>query len=259
MRNDRREDALPVLAFHSISHERGPTSIPPETFRMQLDVLVESGFGTLSCREFLTWREGTFARRGPRVLVTFDDGYQDFATAAYPALRAHGFSAIVFVPTGKLGAREDWRGANAARRPLMDWSTVADLARSGIEFGGHGVTHCDLTRLSAEARREEIEASARHLTERLGRRPDGFAAPYGRVSAEVIDDIRRTYVVAFGTRFARATRTCNRFDVPRIEMHYFRSARRWRDFLAGSDAYFLARRALRSIKAVGQRIVDSRS
>jgi peptidoglycan/xylan/chitin deacetylase (PgdA/CDA1 family) len=259
MRNDASEDALPVLAFHSISHEQGATSIPPETFRMQLDVLAESGFSSLTCREFLAWREAGLQARGPRVLITFDDGYADFATVAYPALSARGFSALVFVPTGKLGGREDWRGASAARRALIDWSTVAELARSGIEFGGHGVTHTDLTRLSAEERREEIEASARHLAERLGRRPDGFAAPYGRVNTEVIGDIQRTYDVAFGTRFARAPRTGDRFDVPRIEMHYFRNARRWREFLAGNDAYFLARRALRSVKAVGQRIVDSRS
>ena len=32
-------DRLAVLAFHSISPDRGPTSIPPGTFRMQLDAL----------------------------------------------------------------------------------------------------------------------------------------------------------------------------------------------------------------------------
>ena len=257
MRNDPSEDALAVLAFHSISHGFGPTSIPAGTFRMQLETLAESGFRSLTCSEFLAWREGGLADPGARVLITFDDGYADFATAAYPLLRAHGFSAIVFVPTGKLGASEDWRGANAARRPLMDWPTVVELARSGIEFGGHGVTHADLTRLSADARRAEIETSARHLAERLGQPPEGFAAPYGRVNAAVLADIRRSYGVAFGTRFACATRGCERFDVPRIEMHYFRDPRRWRDFLAGHRAYFLARRALRSIKAAGERVIGS--
>jgi len=257
MRSDPGEDTLAVLAFHSISHGPGPTSIPPDTFRLQLDALARSGFRSLTCREFLAWREGSLADPGARVLISFDDGYADFATAAYPVLRAYGFSGIVFVPTGKLGASEDWQGANAARRPLMDWPTVVELARSGIEFGGHGVTHADLTRLSAEARRAEIAASARHLAERLGRPPDGFAAPYGRVNAAVLADIRQSYAVAFGTRFARATRGCDRFDVPRIEMHYFRDGRRWRDFLAGHHTYFLARRALRSIKAAGERIIGS--
>ncbi len=254
----RGMDTLAVLAFHSISLEPGPTSIPPATFHMQMDVLKESGFASMTSRDFLDWREGRSAVIAPRVLITFDDGYADFATAAYPILRGHAYSAIVFVPTGKLGQREDWRGANAAPRPLMDWSTVAELARSGIEFGGHGVTHADLTRLPPDRRREEIAGSARDLVQRLGQRPRCFAAPYGRANAEAIADIAATYEAAFGTRFDRARRTGDRFDVPRIEMHYFRNPRRWRAFLAGDRAYFLARRALRSVKFAGTRIIDPR-
>jgi peptidoglycan/xylan/chitin deacetylase (PgdA/CDA1 family) len=222
---------------------------------MHLEGLAESGFRSLTGAEFLDWHQGTLPRGDRRVLITFDDGYADFATAAFPLLQAHGFSAIVFVPTGKLGGREDWAGANAKHRPLMDWVTVTELARSGIEFGGHGVTHMDLTRLAPDERREEIASSARHLAERLGRRPAFFAAPYGRVNAGVIADIRHSYDAAFGTRFAPAERTCDRFDVPRIEMHYFRDAGRWRDFLAGRRGYFLARRALRSVKVAGERII----
>jgi len=251
-------DTLAVLAFHSISLEPGPTSIPPATFRMQIDVLAESGFVSMTSRDFLEWRDGRFAAGAPRVLITFDDGFADFATAAYPVLRRHGYSAIAFVPTGKLGQREDWRGANAARRALMDWSTVAELARSGIEFGGHGVSHADLTRLPAERRREEIAGSARDLTERLGEPPRCFAAPYGRANREAIADIAASYKAAFGTRFDRATRTCELFDVPRIEMHYFRDPRRWRDFLTGERTYFLVRRALRSVRNGARRVVDSR-
>jgi peptidoglycan/xylan/chitin deacetylase (PgdA/CDA1 family) len=248
---------LAVLAFHSISLESGPTSIPPAIFRMQMDVLADSGFRSLTCGDFLEWRSGSLADGARRALITFDDGYADFASAAHPILREHGFSAIVFVPTGRLGGREDWPGANASRRPLMDWSTVADLARSGIEFGGHGVTHADLTRLDPEACCREIEGSAHDLAERLGHRPRGFAAPYGRVNAKVRREIARAYDVAFGTSFDRARSDCDRFDVPRIEMHYFRSARSWRDFLAGERTYFLARRALRSVRQAGMRIIDA--
>jgi peptidoglycan/xylan/chitin deacetylase (PgdA/CDA1 family) len=245
-----REASLAVLMFHSISADAGPTCIPEETFRMQLAGLAEEGFRSLDCAQFLSWREGRLDAT-KRVLITFDDGYADFATAAFPALRARGFSAIVFLPTGKVGGREDWAGGNAEGRPLMDWPTVAELARSSVEFGGHGVTHTDVTRLAPERRRAEIEQSARILADRVGERPRSFAAPYGRVDAEVIADISRTYDAAFGTRFAHATRDAPRFDVPRIEMHYFRDARRWRGFLQGRSAYFLARRTMRAVRERG--------
>lgn len=240
-------DRLAVLAFHSISPDSGPTSIPPATFRMQLDTLAELGFRTMTCAEFSEWCGGRFDG-SRRVLITFDDGYADFASTAFPALRERSFSAVVFVPTGKLGKREEWDGAHSPPRPLMDWSTVVELARAGVEFGGHGVTHADLTRLDPDRRRDEIEGSARELCERLGHRPRCFAAPYGRVSAPTLADIAHSYEAAFGTRFARATVNGDRFDVPRIEMHYFRNARNWRGFLQGHASYFVVRRTLRGAK-----------
>jgi peptidoglycan/xylan/chitin deacetylase (PgdA/CDA1 family) len=247
---DEHKDGLSVLTFHSISTEAGPTSIDAATFRMQMDVLAESGFASMSCQEFLDWRHGRAKSAAKRVLITFDDGFADFATEAFPVLRERNFSCLVFVPTGKIGQREDWRGAHAPPRPLMSWSTLSDLARAGVEFGGHGVVHADLTRLSSEQRRQEIERCAQDLAEHTGRPPRSFAAPYGRVNRAVLADLARTYEAAFGTRFDRARATCNLFDVPRIEMHYFRKPRHWRAFVRGDRSYFLARRALRAVKGI---------
>src|SRR4030095_12154170 len=103
MRADRA--SVPVLTFHSISTEPGPTSISPETFRMQMDVLAECGVAAMTCEEFLGLARGRGAEGGRRVLITFDDGFADFATTAYPLLRERGFAAMVFVPTGKLDYR----------------------------------------------------------------------------------------------------------------------------------------------------------
>lgn len=40
------------------------------------------------------------APRGPHVLLTFDDGYREWATEVLPLLRAHGLSAAFFIATG---------------------------------------------------------------------------------------------------------------------------------------------------------------
>ena len=250
------KSGLAVLTFHSISSEPGPTSIDAATFRMQMDVLAESGFSSMTCQDFLDWRHGRAKDGARRVLITFDDGFADFATAAFPILRERSFSCMVFVPTGKLGEREDWRGAHASARSLMNWSTLSELARTGVEFGGHGVTHADLTRLAPDRRRQEIERCAQDLAERIGCRTRGFATPYGRVNPAVLADLARTYDVAFGTRFERARPTCDLFDVPRIEMHYFREPRHWRAFVRGDRSYFLARRALRAVKTAGTRLLS---
>ena len=214
-----------------------------------MDVLAERGVAAMTCEEFLDWHRGGVPEPGRRVLITFDDGFADFATAAHPVLCDRGFAAMVFVPTGKLDYREDWRGAHSPPRRLLDWSTARELTTAGVEFGGHGVAHADLTRVPPPVRRHEIERSARELEQQLGRPMRAFAAPYGHVNRDVLADIARsTYEIAFGTRFRRALPARDPYDVPRIEMHYFRSPRRWRDFIEGANGYFRAQSVLRAVR-----------
>lgn len=240
-----------VLTYHSISEAGGPTSIPPTVFAMQMATLADAGYRSQTLEEFIGWHDGQDDEGAERrrVLITFDDAFADFAAVAAPILQAHGFSALVFVPTRQLGGSEAWQGANQPPRPLMDWETVRALASEGMEFGGHSRTHADLTRLDPAESEREIAGCADDLAEQLGRPVDGFAAPYGRVSPAVVAAIGRHYRAAFGTRLALARRGHDRFDIPRIEMHYFRDHRRWVRFLEGRLGYFRVRQGLRAIKS----------
>lgn len=253
----RASATVPVLTYHSIARGEGPTAMPEDVFAMQLDVLADEGFRTVSCGDLAAWLGGAVPPRWPArpVLITFDDAFADFATCAHPALAQRGFGALVFVPTGWVGAREGWPGAHRPARPLMDWATLRALATAGVELGAHGVRHADLTRLAPDLRRAEIEGSAQALAAALGVRPRAFAAPYGRVDAATRADIRASFEIAFGTRFAPVRRSAPADDVPRVEMHYFRNAARWRAFLKGSVAYYSARRTLRALRDAGSRLV----
>ncbi|MBK7285436.1 MAG: polysaccharide deacetylase family protein [Sphingomonadales bacterium] len=167
-----------VLTYHSISEAGGPTSIPPSVFGMQMDALAAAGYRSQTLAEFIEWHAGQGDEgEDRRVLITFDDAFADFAEAAVPTLRQHGFSGLVFVPTQRLGLPESWDGANQPARPLMDWETVRRLAGEGMEFGGHSRTHADLTRLDPAAREDEIAGCAADLSERIGSPVDSFAAP----------------------------------------------------------------------------------
>lgn len=233
-----------VLTYHSIASGSGPTSTPVDTFRRQVDTLAEAGYASMTLQDFADWRAG--GPGGRRALITFDDAFLDFHDAAHPILRDHGFSSVVFAPTGRLGGVEDWDGAEG--RPLMSWDHVSALADDGVEFGAHSVTHAKLTAVPAEQRRFEIEASGAELARRLGRPTRSFAAPYGHVDATVLAELRGRYELAFGTRFDRPRRADDALDVPRIEMHYFSDPRRWRAFLEGRSGYFQGRRLLRWVR-----------
>lgn len=241
-----RQGQAMVLTFHSVSEGGGPTSIPPAVFARQMAALAELGYRTLKLEELLAWLDGEPAPLERRVLITFDDGFCDFRQNAMPILSRHGFSALMFLPTGKLGGRDDWPGGEG--RPLMSWRDVAELAQEDVEFGAHGIRHLNLDLLDAETRRIEIARSGEELEAKLGRRVRSFAAPYGRAGPAARADIAAHYQAAFGTRLGLASRGDDRFDLPRIEMHYFRDPRRWRSFLQGRSGYLHARRMLRGVR-----------
>lgn len=236
-----------VLTYHSIADAPGPTSISPATFAMQMETLSACGYGAATLDQFLAWHEGR-VELGRRVLITFDDAFADFADAAAPVLRHHGFSALMFVPTHKLGGVEDWYTQPATNRPLMRREQIEALAAEGIEFGAHSRTHPHLTKLSDAEQDTEIRGSGEDLAQWLGRPTAAFAAPYGDVDAGTIESIARHYRAAFGTRFAKAQRGRNRHDIPRIDMHYFRNSLVWRNFLEGGMLYFHARRLMRAAR-----------
>lgn len=243
-----------VLMYHSIAHGPGPTAIPLPVFAEQMSVLARSGCAIVTLGQVAAWMRGEGSIPERAVAITFDDGFTDFIPAAR-VLQHHGFAATVFLPTGRLGGPEDWSGIGRVPRQLMSWDDVRSLAEDGIEFGGHSVTHPDLTRLDPEELEREVSGSGSDIDARLGRWPTAFAAPYGASNAAVRSAIARCYRLATGTTFARADRRGDPFDIPRIEMYYFRNLDRWRRHLDGrGEPYFRARKLLRGVKRLVGRI-----
>ena len=242
-------ETLPILTYHSISNEPGPTSIAPETFRAQMEAIVEAGVDVVSLDEVENWIAGSRSLERRAVAITFDDAFRDFSDAAFPILDRLGFRATVFVPTAAVGGVENWTGANDNARRLMSWEEISALARKGVAFGSHTRTHADLTALSEAALDEELIASRQELERRLGKPAPHFAPPYGRSNPAVRAAIARGYSLSVGVRLDAARRSSPICDLPRIEMFYYRDISRWRAFLSGrGGAYLQVRRAARGLR-----------
>ncbi len=242
-----------ILMFHSISDGHGPVCIPPAVFREQLSVLAGCGFRGVSLREYVAWSRGEIEIHRPFAVLTFDDGYQDFATAVFPELQALGWNGTVFLPSSKVGQTSDWQGARHRRR-LIEWRTIAELAKGGVDFGAHGMTHTDLTRLPVDQADFEILNSRRTIESHTAFRVVSFAPPYGRSNRRVRNQMARHYLAAAGTTLGRATSQSDPFDLPRIEMWYFRDIKRWQYYLErGSSGYYSFRRLMRLARKVASR------
>lgn len=240
-------ERIDVLMYHSIAAGDGPTCIHPDVFAGQMAALAEAGYRVARLSDLTAWSAGAGARAGKTAIITFDDAYANFAANAAPQLLKRGWTATVFAPTGWIGRRAGWSGAGG--EALLDWRQVRSLFAAGIEFGSHAVSHTDLTKLSRDELRSELAESQARLEQELGAPVRGFAAPYGAASAEVRSEVARIYDVAVGVRLARVEADDDIYDLPRIEMHYFKNVGLWRRFLCDkASGYFALRQIARSVR-----------
>ena len=214
--------ALPILMYHRVAPD-GPAAlqryrVTPDAFREQLRYLRDAGFrgATLS-----DWEQAVRQRRplaGRRVMLTFDDGYADFAAHAWPLLREYGFGALVLLPTAFVGGESRWDAAWGSA-PLMDWDAVRRLRDEGVTFGSHAVTHRPLTALGADEIVEELAGSRATLIRELNIVPLACCYPYGDV-----DPVVRHLAGACGYTFGlscsagRAGRRSPLMALPRVEV-----------------------------------------
>lgn len=174
--------AFVCLAYHRVADDTaaavGRLSLSEASFRAQMAWLERRGYRGVTISHALAGRDG--ARR---VALSFDDGYQDFVTIAWPILRQHGFQATLFVVPGMVGGQATWDGGDGST--LMDWPDLDALAAAGIEIGAHGLTHSRLDEMHPEEASKEL-SEARHIVKlHLGKPPDGVAYPYGCHSREL--------------------------------------------------------------------------
>lgn len=236
-----------ILMYHSISDTDGPTAIAPETFKMQMEALDAEGATIIPLADIRRWHAGELTLPKNAVAITFDDAFADFATHAFPELFKRRWPATLFVPTRKLGQAEDW-APHPTPRKLLDWPILRELANAGIDLGGHSATHADLTKLSPADLVDEIYMCKEDIFDNTGLDATSFAQPFGYSNKRVREVIAQHFDLAVGTAFAKAKPKHNLFELPRIEMHYFRDPKIWQNFLRGTTGYYKTRQSLRSLR-----------
>ncbi len=114
------------------------------------------------------------------VVLTFDDGFEDFYVNAYPVLQKYGFSGCVFLPTGYISnKRMIFKG-----RACLIWDEVCELSKNGILFGSHTVNHEQLLYKKREDVRYEIIASKKAIEDRISKSVVSFSYPYAYPEGE---------------------------------------------------------------------------
>jgi len=187
------------------------------------------------------------------VVLTFDDGFENFYEHGYPVLRRYGLTATIFLVTDYCGKDNSWPGqpAHVARRPLLSWAQVKTMSEAGMVFGAHSRTHPDLTRLSSGGAESEIVASKRAIEQILKRPVESFAYPYGAYDERVKRLTAAHFSLACSTRLDFVTPGSDLLALERVDMYYLRHRRLFQRLLSGdARAYIRSRRLAREVRAM---------
>lgn len=208
-----------ILMYHSIAdNSDDPFSVPIDEFRTQLSWLSEHGFEVVHLSFLLQLIEQhMYSMLSKKIVMTFDDGYQDFFTNALPILIDCGVPATVFLVTDMFGGRALWNGSETDVR-LMSEDEVRSIKAQGISLGSHTATHANLTLLDHDDLQRQLRDSHDTLT-RLGESFYAFSYPWAQWSSQVIGAVKdlgyECAVVAGGQ--IRLT-DLNTYLLPRITM-----------------------------------------
>ncbi len=183
---------LKTLLYHLVSDETYGDYpylfVKAADFEAQLREIEQRGLKTYFADE----PQRAHGRAG--VVITFDDGYVDNYTTAFPLLKQYNMKATIFLVTDMIGTEGHLTEAQ-----------IREMAESGlVHFGSHTVSHPTLTALSEERIREELSRSKETLEALTGETVDALAYPGG-----AYDETVMRVAEELGYRFAYTT------DVPK--------------------------------------------
>jgi len=189
----RSQYVVPILMYHAVDEQYNETklSVSPEAFRRQMKFLRERRYNVLTLKEVadIIKRKEPFPPRA--VAITFDDGYENNYTNAFPAIKEYRIPVTVFVVANNIGGPG-----------YMGWSQIREMAESGlVSIGSHTMTHRYLPSIEDEGRlTREILNPGLILKNKLDQDAIFFSYPIGGFTEKI-----RNMVEGFGYGGACAT------------------------------------------------------
>lgn len=183
---------IPILMYHSISepsegnraHPYYETCTSPRVFAEHMQFLHDGNYHVISLDQAVSLLKESKSPNEPNglnepnrasfVVLTFDDGFEDFYSKAFPILESLGFCCIVYLPTAAVGNDE----IGLMRKKHLSWNQVRELHSYGVSFGSHTVNHPQLAELKNETVEMELSKSKEEIEQQLGNEVSSFSYPY---------------------------------------------------------------------------------
>lgn len=205
---------VPTLMYHHVqdmevanSKNQQNLSISPETFENQLIYLQNKGYTTISMQQLIDFFDVGSALPTKPILLTFDDGYNNFSSTVIPLLSRYGAKATLFLATGLADNPE-----------YISWSEASSFPKNLVLVANHTWSHSN-TNGSKEKVTKEIVTADFQLSQNGLNSPKVFSYPYGLVGSIAENILKENgYSLAFTTKPGSILCKQKRLTLPRIRI-----------------------------------------
>lgn len=176
------------LTYHSIGGNDPYVSVPRSDFLAQIDRLIEAGTTFVSLRDINIGEDGCVSSLLPGILLTFDDGYEDFLWVA-EKLADRSIPCVVAIPACLAQGKRPL--GVMMNEPMLTPSQLQQVARLPlVSIAAHGVSHSRLGNLSVEKVQAVMKDSYTMIEEAVEAAPEAIVYPYGSYNASVLAEAR---------------------------------------------------------------------
>ena len=196
---------IPILLYHRVVNSsckigKHKIYVSEKKFREQMRYLKDNGYETITFEKLAAGINDSKAgnkvnsltsQSYKKIILTFDDGYEDNYTILFPILKEFGFTAVIFLIT-KLSFNEWAIKEGEPHLNMLTHEMIREMSDYGIEFGGHTRTHPDLKKISEEKLYDEIVGCKKDIEEITGKQCISFAYPYGAYNEKILYIVKKT-------------------------------------------------------------------
>ena len=211
------EANVPILMYHHIgdlpidaTELQTTWTVTSKNFDAQMQWLAHSSFHPISMAQLVAHLKNRQPLPAKPIIISFDDGWEEQFSTAFPIMTRYGLSGTFFVYTQPLDHTE-----------FMTWAQVQALAAGGMDIQSHSITHPHLRTMAPDAAFKEIADSKATLEKRLGRPVVAFCYPFGEHNNAIVEMVKRAgYESAVTLASGYRQRTDEIYLLRRIRVSY---------------------------------------
>ncbi len=148
---DYRESVrVPVLMYHAVADAEAADdafAVTKARFLEQMETIRREGYTPVSLAELVNYVDYGANLPDNPVCITFDDGYLDNYTVAFPILKQYGYKATIFAIGSSVG-KDTYKDTGIAMNPHFNYNQAREMNLSGL--------------VSVQSHTYDMHQSARH-------------------------------------------------------------------------------------------------